>query len=662
MYVLDMAVEQALPPDLGSLTPGAELGAVLDGLDLATVPDGQVVEVLQASWRQISRLHALYYAAMVEVGRREPADEQTALAPEWRALGSWQWSTSQIGAALTFTQRRTDVEYGFAVQLLQKLPRVWAALHAGEIDPPKARLFGTYLGELTDPQIERICCRVLPKASGWTTGQLAARLLREVLAIDPGFTRRRYQKAVRERGVWGYIAGDGSAVLSAHGLSPAEAAAAAERLELLAAAIRAAGHPLTEDQLRADLFVRLLDGRYTGFTSDQITAAMLAEAAAGATECTRGTGGETAESEPAGAEPAHSMRADAESADAGLADAGLADAGLADAGLADAESAEPVDVAAHVAGAAPVDGAESENVVADTGPTAPVAPPEGARSGIEVRIGLATLLGLDDHPAELAGWGPINADVARPLVERQHAAEWRFAVVDDHGYLLFGGLTRHRPSGPARSGTGGRCRGGVVEIHIRAGLLTDLSRCPDLPTGWGPLVADLARQFADRRTSLKKLDGEPRARFPSAGLRRYVQMRDRHCVAPGCRRPARKSDQDHTREHARGGDTVKENLDPLCLGHHVMKHDGGWTLTQPEPGRFRWRSPLGQVYRTRGDPIGPDLPEPVPGSQADDGDAPSGPPRQPRPIFDASEWRKLRPSDPSPPDPPRERNDDPPPF
>ncbi len=147
---------------------------------------------------------------------------------------------------------------------------------------------------------------------------------------------------------------------------------------------------------------------------------------------------------------------------------------------------------------------------------------------------------------------------------------------------------------------------------------------------------------------LAALDADPAARLPNAGLRRHVQMRDRTCVAPGCRRPAHKSDVDHTRDHARGGPTVQANVGPLCLQHHMMKHHDGWTLTQPEPGHFHWRSPLGQQYRTRGEPIAPDLPEPLPGPEHDRPDRlprdrrPSGRPRTDLPPLGVAEATPTR--------------------
>jgi len=69
------------------------------------------------------------------------------------------------------------------------------------------------------------------------------------------------------------------------------------------------------------------------------------------------------------------------------------------------------------------------------------------------------------------------------------------------------------------------------------------------------------------------------------------------CRAPGCNAPARICDIDHTIDHASGGLTSHDNLGLRCRRHHRLKHEGGWTLTQPKPGTFEWRSPDGRIYR-----------------------------------------------------------------
>ena len=59
---------------------------------------------------------------------------------------------------------------------------------------------------------------------------------------------------------------------------------------------------------------------------------------------------------------------------------------------------------------------------------------------MELRVRLSALLGYDQHPAELAGWGPVHAELARDL----GGAEWRFAITDEHGQLTHCGITRAR--------------------------------------------------------------------------------------------------------------------------------------------------------------------------------------------------------------------------
>jgi hypothetical protein len=87
---------------------------------------------------------------------------------------------------------------------------------------------------------------------------------------------------------------------------------------------------------------------------------------------------------------------------------------------------------------------------------------------------------------------------------------------------------------------------------------------------------------------------------------------------PYCRAPAHRADADHTIEHARGGATVDAGLAPACRHDHMLRHDGGWTVTQPRPGQVVWTSPLGIRYQ-RPPPLQlHHLPEPRPGAVRDD--------------------------------------------
>ena len=74
-------------------------------------------------------------------------------------------------------------------------------------------------GELTDQQARRLCEKFVPQAPGWTTKQLSDRLYRALHAIDPALRRRRYQRAVQQRGVALYLdPRTGTATLVGNGL------------------------------------------------------------------------------------------------------------------------------------------------------------------------------------------------------------------------------------------------------------------------------------------------------------------------------------------------------------------------------------------------------------------------------------------------------------
>jgi hypothetical protein len=382
--------------------------------------------------------------------------------------------------------------------------------------------------------------------------------------IDPEHARRRYQRAVRERAVIGYLAPDGTATITANGLPADEAATACERLDTLAHAIQRAGHPARLGQIQTDLFLGMLDGTLHHLTEPEIITALLNRP-------------RPEDTEPSDTKP----------------------------------GAPPV--------AAPP--APTPDAAAATAPAASHAPSE-PRAGVEIRVGLPTLLGLDERCGEIPGLGPVLPSVARTLVNAQYfGAEWRFAITDTDGLLLFAGTTRRRPAIPATDR--GHCRRGIVELHIDANTLQRLAADTTACGPWAAVIADLAHQYAHRANPLALMDQRPGDRFAPAALARHTEIRDRTCCHPGCRRPARKADKDHTHDHAAGGPTTSHNIGPLCERHHRYKSLRWWTLTQPQPGRFRWTSPRSRTYRTRGEPIRPPTvpPHPRPNTTRDLGSA-----------------------------------------
>lgn len=83
-----------------------------------------------------------------------------------------------------------------------------------------------------------------------------------------------------------------------------------------------------------------------------------------------------------------------------------------------------------------------------------------------------------------------------------------------------------------------------------------------------------------------------RYRVPAA-MRRLLEHRDRRCCFPGCRRPVRHCDADHSIPFHAGGVTCPCNLTLLCRHHHRLKQTKGWRLDHLWPGVILWIGPTG---------------------------------------------------------------------
>ena len=79
------------------------------------------------------------------------------------------------------------------------------------------------------------------------------------------------------------------------------------------------------------------------------------------------------------------------------------------------------------------------------------ATPDQAAASVHVVVDAATLAGVADHPAELAGYGPITAPHARDLID--HDSRWRRLLTDPTGHLLelTPTTTAPAPNSPATS-------------------------------------------------------------------------------------------------------------------------------------------------------------------------------------------------------------------
>jgi hypothetical protein len=276
---------------------------------------------------------------------------------------------------------------------------------------------------LSEEAAREVVERILEAATRLTTGQLGALIRKVCVQADPDDAATRYQEAVEERRLETEPTVNGTAHLFGLDLPPDRVQGAMRRINDLAQGLKTADETRTLDQIRADVFLDLLDGKHFARSGEQ-------------------------------------------------------------------------------------------------------------RGVVDIHVDLTTLARLSEDPGELAGYGPVIADIARQVAENQSGAEWRWTLTHpDSGRVIDNGTTRRRPT---------------------------------------------SRQ------------------------RRHVEARDRTCVFPGCRMPSVNCDLDHGRPWAHGGPTKTGNLAPLCRHNHNTKHRCGWTYRRLPNGDFVWTSRLGHTYTTSG--------------------------------------------------------------
>lgn len=148
---------------------------------------------------------------------------------------------------------------------------------------------------------------------------------------------------------------------------------------------------------------------------------------------------------------------------------------------------------------------------------------------------------------------------------------------------------------------------GHVQVTVPVLTAAGVGSEPCLLAGYGPIDAALALRLAGETSGWDRVLTHPHTgavlavdRYrPDENLRRHLRARDEHCRMPGCRRSARRSDIDHTKDAAKGGPTSETNLAHFCRRHHTLKHHTAWKVRQKPGGIIEWISPTSRTYRDR---------------------------------------------------------------
>jgi hypothetical protein len=243
------------------------------------------------------------------------------------------------------------------------------------------------------------------------------------------------------------------------------------------------------------------------------------------------------------------------------------------------------------------------------------------RRGLTLPATLDGSVALRGTADEVSGATIATAvDLASPLLagDTRTAAQRRLDGLTE--------ICRRYLADPAAPRRGGGGRPHLIVTVDAAGLPGEPAPAgsppgsPGATLGWvGPITAGTAARIgcdADHTIVGIGPDGEvveagTAHRFFSTAQRRAMIARDGdRCPWPWCDRPVAWSDAHHLVAVAAGGPTTVGNGALPCEGHHVMCHEGGWTLHRLPDGRYRATHRDGRVLGPEPHPPGHSRPPP----------------------------------------------------
>ena len=408
--VPDWLTDGAPPRSYGNTEPSGWLALELDDgtADPAELTDDVLVEAIVGFDRLASWAAARQARLLVELAARRPADAAPHTARN-ACVGS-EFAPDEIGVALTLSRGTAAARLAMASTLLTVLPATHALWESGRIDTPKVRAILDATAVLADEVAVAVQDRVLARAPEQTLAQLKAALARAVIAADPQGADSRHREARRDRRVVINPESDGMGSLWAL-LTATDAAGAWQWLTRLARGL-GSDDPRTMDARRADILAALLNGR---LVTDP-----------GSTETDEQRPGDGSCGD-AGASPVPHGSGSGGPASGGPGSGGPGSGGPASGG-------------SGVTGAAR--GGTGAAANQNGRPIEPVTP---GKPLIQIVIAHSTLLGEDDQPAELVGYGPVPAALAR---EAAADGVWRRLVTDplSGAVLDYGRTTYHPPA------------------------------------------------------------------------------------------------------------------------------------------------------------------------------------------------------------------------
>ena len=317
---------------------------------------------------------------------------------------SGAFAVDELALALVSTRHRVRQQLQLAQALGGGLAATGALLAAGRIDGYQAWVIHDMISRLCgDQHVAAVEAAILDRAPGLTGGQLRSRLARLIAAKEPDAFTRRHERAMRDRRVSANAGGPGAGLDGMGSLwfshAAVDIAAIDENITRLARAQTRRHAGANTGANTGDEDDR--DGR-DGRSFDNVRADVARDILLGRQPaCGPGTPGKPATpDEPGGA--------------------GGSPVGSDGSSTGDSDRTAPSSSADRSSGPSP-----------------------GGGGQVFVAVPIQTLMGIDDAPGELLGYGPIPAAVARAIAAAGDSV-WRRMLTDPAGNLVDLSTTSYR--------------------------------------------------------------------------------------------------------------------------------------------------------------------------------------------------------------------------
>jgi len=202
---------------------------------------------------------------------------------------------------------------------------------------------------------------------------------------------------------------------------------------------------------------------------------------------------------------------------------------------------------------------------------------------INLLVPAGTLLGWGAAPAQAAGWGLLDADETKALLQAASLhprTRWCMTIIAPDGTAIAHGCAtgRHPPPGSSPL-----CQRASPDTQSQ-----QAAKLLDLLCRLNITLEPIARATCDHAHAEDHYT-------PSRRLKHLIHARNQTCSAPACNAQAIHSDLDHTTPYP-DGPSDECNLNPKCRRHHRTKQAPGWKVAQPAPDTATWTTPSGRTH------------------------------------------------------------------